>query len=572
MKVNVGELIVDSLRKYSVDHSFGIVASSIAEILDLLPLAGIKYYGARHEQWAGHMADSYTRISGKTSLVLAQSGAGVTNLVTAAATALRAFSPIIIISGGAQSEEKGKGTYQELDHVRIMSPVTKFSSSIPNPSRAQEIIRKAIVIARTPPKGPVYIEVPRDLFYEIVDYDAERVEDVQATFSPKEEITTKFIELVNNSIKPIVLAGGGVIWSGASKLLEEFSSTFKVPVVSTYSHNDVMDNSNYLWLGSIGRAGSKAAMKVYSMSDLIIALGTRMDSFTFLPYYGFKYDNSNAKVIQVDIDPQIIMNKSKGLEMGVVSDIKEFLGGVMKYVKEKGVKINEREQWIRDCIKLREEWRRELESQGITGKIGGNGLYPTIEEVYRELRKHLSKEAIVILDVGASPSLAYTYLEFTSSPSLLTPNPVGGLGFSIPAAIGAKIASPKRDVLAILGDGAFTMELPSLITSIEYNTNIKVLVMDNSAWGSEKNYQKIYYDSRYVGSDIKNPDLAKIAEDIGFKASVVESKGQMSSYIEEMLKSRESHVLIVKVDPNWFPPPARIDVVKKPKRGLFNLT
>jgi len=182
MKVNVGELIVDSLRKYSVDHSFGIVASSIAEILDLLPLAGIKYYGARHEQWAGHMADSYTRISGKTSLVLAQSGAGVTNLVTAAATALRAFSPIIIISGGAQSEEKGKGTYQELDHVRIMSPVTKFSSSIPNPSRAQEIIRKAIVIARTPPKGPVYIEVPRDLFYEIVDYDAERVEDVQATF------------------------------------------------------------------------------------------------------------------------------------------------------------------------------------------------------------------------------------------------------------------------------------------------------------------------------------------------------------------------------------------------------
>lgn len=251
IRVNGAEALVDTLRKLGVDTSFGIVGSSLLEVFDLLPKAGVRYYGARHEEFAGHMADAYSRISGKPSLCIVQNGAGLTNTVTAAATAYYAHSPVIFLSGAPMSTTIGRNTYQEADHVSIMKPVTKMSERPLRPDRIAEATKRAYRYATSGVPGPVHIDIPRDFLYEMVEYDRSKPKLIYGAKTPPLESVEEIAVVLKRAKHPVILAGGGVVISGASGAVKSFSNEFGIPVCSTYMHSDVVDNDYDLMLGAI---------------------------------------------------------------------------------------------------------------------------------------------------------------------------------------------------------------------------------------------------------------------------------------------------------------------------------
>lgn len=563
MKANGGEIVVDTLKRMGIDYAFGIVGSALLEVFDLLPEAGINYIGARHEQWAGHMADAYGRIKGKPAVCLVQNGAGLTNMVTASETARLAHSPMVVISGAPLSKSIGKGTYQETDHVSVMKPVTKWSSLVMRPDRINEMIATAIRLAATPIFGPTHVDIPRDFLYELVEYD--RGEDVipaTSVFPDKESIKLA-TDIILSSRRPIIVAGGGVILDDASIYVESLSELLGAPICATYTHNDAVRNDYPLMTGTLGRAGSKAAMEAYRRADCIIALGTRLDDFTFVPYYGFEYRNSSAKVIHVDLNPMNI-GRSVKVTIGIASSVKGFLIQLLEELKGRGLKPNT--EYTREIQELVALWEKEVMSDD---QVEKSDTF-TIRTAYKVIKDLFPRNSIITTDIGASPSYAYTLLKYYEPRTLLAPGPLGGVGFSIPAAMGAKIARPDKQVFALLGDGAFTMELPALITAVEYGIPIKAVVFDNSAWGAEKANQQFFYSSRFIGTNLRNPDLESVAKSIGVHTVTVDSSETLLTGFKELKESEHPSVLLVRIDPNWFPLPARRDALRKPSRGLFS--
>ena len=562
IRVNGAEALVDTLRKFGVDTSFGIVGSSLLEVFDLLPKAGIKYYGARHEQFAGHMADAYSRISGKPSLCIVQNGAGLTNTVTASATAYYAHSPVIFLSGAPMSTTVGRDTYQEADHVSIMKPVTKMSERPLRPGRIAEAAKRAYRYATSGVPGPVHIDILRDFLYEMVEYDSSKPKLIEGAKTPPPESMKELASALKRAKHPVILAGGGVVISNASDAVKSFSKEFGIPICSTYMHNDVVDNDYDLMLGAVGRGGSVAAMNFMRNSDLVLALGTRLDEFTFVPYYNFSYTPEDAVWIQVNEDPDTL-DRSRRVDYAVMADVKQTLYGLSKALRSSGFKKN---KTVLSEVKAEKSGYAKL----LAEMYGKPHSKLTAPDVYLALRKHLPRDFIATVDIGATPAYAYSLLGYHANKSLIATGPFAGIGFSIPAALGAKIAAPKRSVYAFVGDGAFTMELPALITSVEYNISINVVVCDNGEWGAEKANQRDFYDGRYVGTNLKNPYLADVVRALGGNPTIVDRKDDLDKAIKEAFMRKGLNVLIAKVDPKDLPAPARKDALKKPERGLFN--
>lgn len=562
IKVNGAEALVGTLKKLGVDTSFGIVGSSLLEVFDLLPKAGIRYFGARHEQFAGHMADAYSRITGKPSLCIVQNGAGLTNTVTASATAYYAHSPVIFLSGAPMSTTVGRNTYQEADHVSIMKPVTKMSERPLGPGRIAEATKRAYRYATSGVPGPVHIDILRDFLYEMVEYDKSKPKLIYGAMSPPPESAEEIALALKRAKHPVILAGGGVVTSGASDTVKSFSKEFGIPICSTYMHNDVVDNDYELMLGAIGRGGSMAAMNFMLKSDLVLALGTRLDEFTFVPYYDFQYAPESAVWIQVNEDPDTL-DRSRRVDYAVMADVSQTLYALTKAMRSSGFKKNKATH-----AEVKAEKARHIKQ--LAEAYGRPHQKLTAPDVYLALRKRIPRDFIATVDIGATPAYAYSLLEYHASKSLIATGPFAGIGFSIPAAIGAKIAAPRRSVYAFVGDGAFTMELPALITSVEYGIGINVVVCDNGEWGAEKANQRDFYEGRYVGTNLKNPDFAEVVRALGGNPTVVEKKEELDKAVKGAFEHKGLNVLIAKVDPKDLPAPARKDALKKPVRGLFH--
>ena len=315
-------------------------------------------------------------------------------------------------------------------------------------------------------------------------------------------------------------------------------------------------------LGAIGRGGSLAAMNFMLKSDLVLALGTRLDEFTFVPYYDFQYAPEGAVWIQVNEDPDTL-DRSRWVDYAVMADVSQTLYALSKAMRSFGFKKN---KMILNEVKA-EKSRHMKQLAETYGRPHQNLTAP---DVYLALRKRLPRDFIATVDIGATPAYAYSLLEYHASKSLIATGPFAGIGFSIPAAIGAKIAAPKRSVYAFVGDGAFTMELPALITSVEYGIGINVVVCDNGEWGAEKANQRDFYEGRYVGTNLKNPDFAEVVRALGGNPTVVERKEELDKAVKEAFERKGLNVLIAKVDPKDLPAPARKDALKKPLRGLFH--
>ena len=560
------EALIESLRVEGIKRLFGIVGSAYVDVLDLTPKAGIRFIGVRHEQSAAHMADAYARVTNTPGVCIVQNGPGATNLVTGIAAAYHAHSPVMAITPSPLSSQILTNAYQEANHVSIFSSITKWATQVNRADRIPEFMRTAFRAAMSGGKGPVLVDIPRDFFYEVVNVEIFEKENYRQTNVGGGDPTAieKIAEYLLEAENPIIIAGGGVTWSDCTKDLLELAELLTIPVVTSYGHNDAVPSDHPLVVGSLGRGGSKAAMQICSKADVILAAGSRIGPFTSLPYYDFDYLTPKSKIIQIDIDPCQI-GRYLPVEVGLAVDVKHAVRSILASVKKmakKPIPVNAaRTETIGQA---KSEWESEMAASF-------SEVHPIKPQfVYRILNEVIPRDAIVTLDLGSLTGFAYSLLKFHEPRTLIAPLGFGNVGFGYPAGLGAKIARPEKTVVSIVGDGAFSMSIHEVMTAVQEEIPIVAIILNNSAWGAEKANQMYFYDQRYIGTELVNPDFAKVAQDMGAYGDRVETAGEIKSAVAKAIQQDKPAVIDIIVDPKEFSLPARRDALKKPVRRIYS--
>jgi thiamine pyrophosphate-dependent acetolactate synthase large subunit-like protein len=552
-----GQTVIELLKAEQVRHIFGIVGSSFLDVLDTLyDDKSVEYVNVRHEQGAAFMADGLARITGSPAVCLVTSGPGATNLLTGIAGAYAAHSPVVAIAGGPASGHYHRDAFQEFDLVSIFRPVTKLSIQVNKPERIPEILRHALRSAMTGRKGPVFVDIPRDMLNDQV---------IQAEIGPATSYRPahpqpphpaaiqEAVRWLRHAERPLLLVGGGVTWSGASELIARLSTRLGLPMVTAYGRNDAVDNSHPLYVGPLGRAGAPEAGAACRRADLLLVVGSRLGHFT--TYYDDRYIERGARIVQIDVDGREI-GRIYPVALGIQADAAEAVSALLAACPEEsafadGAIARDREVWQREAQELRARRAARLSQEA---DLHAQPIKP--QRVYAELRRALPPETIVTLDAGAAPAYGYDRLTFSRPRTFLTPLDLGGLGFAFPAALGAKLARPTTPVLAIHGDGGFLMNAQELETAVRHRIAAVALVLNNNAWGSEKAYQKYFYQGRYIGADITNPRFDRYADLFGAQGHYVEHADQIGDAVTAALRGDRPAVVEVPIDPDELPAPA----------------
>lgn len=562
VKMSVSEAIVEQLLAEGVEYMAGIVGSAFMDLLDLLPTAGIKFIPVRDEHTAGHMMDAYGRISGKVGVCIGQNGPGITNLVTSVATANHAHTPMLVIGPSAGSPTVGWDGFQEVDQVSIFKPITKAAFRIPHPSRAAECIRTAFRIAYAE-RGVVYVDVPRDYFYgELEDeiLPPHKYRTVTPT-APDPESLNKAASILAEAKKPVIISGRGVVDADAVEVVAKIAEYLTAPVATSYLHNDAFPANHELWVGPIGYMGSKAAMYAIKDADVILAIGCRLSVFGTLPQYDIEYFTGNQRIIQIDINPKQI-GRRHPVELGIVGDARIAAQEIFARLKAQGERKPDEER-LAEIRKLKTEWEEEIKSLAMKE---GNPINP--RRALYEIANALPEDCIVTTDIGNVSSTANSYLKFNKPRKHIACLTMGNTGFAYQAALGAKLAAPDCPVLAIVGDGAWGMSFYEVMTAVEQNLPVIACVFNNGCWGAEKKNQIDFYNSRFYGVDIQEPNWAELAKVMGAKGLRIERPEDIREALDEAFKSEQPVVLEFIVDGTQLAPPFRKDALALPKRYL----
>ncbi len=551
-KLSAGQAVVEALISEEVRYIFGVVGSSYLEILDAMyGRRDIQFVGCRHEQGAGFMALGYARITQQPGVCLAQNGPGVTNLVTNAAAALLCHTPMVILGGAPMMSQMYLNSFQELDQMNIFRPVCKAVIQVNRSERIPEILRHAFRVATSGRKGPVYVDLPRDLLndknldVEILNPSKYRPEQRQQGDS---SIISKAVKLLRVARRPVILAGGGVVWSGADQEVTNLSDVMLAPIVTSYEHNDAVRSNHPMYMGAVGRAGSPEASHALAEADVILSLGSRLGHFT--SFYDNRFIPKSAKIIQIEIDQQEI-GRFYPVEIGILGDVKAIANQIMLELKDNYFSVQETE-WknkIRDLIRRR---KNRLESESL---LNDHPMKP--QRVYAELRRVLPETTAFVFDAGGCPAMGYDRLQYFGPRKMFGTLDLGCIGSALPQAIGVKMGMPNLPVVSISGDGGFFMNIQELETAVRWRVPVLNIVMNNESWGSEKAYQKFLYDGRYVEADITNPRYDQLAELCGARGFYVTKPEDISSTIEEALECSMPSVVEIPVDPEELPYPAR---------------
>ncbi|MCX8169646.1 MAG: biosynthetic-type acetolactate synthase large subunit, partial [Candidatus Methanomethyliaceae archaeon] len=506
MKISGARAIVEALKKEKVEVIFGIPGGATIPFYDALLNSDIRHVLARHEQCAAHMADGYARVKGIPGVCTATSGPGATNLVTGLATAHMDSSPVIAITGQVPRSMVGKDAFQEADIVGIVNPITKYTFQIEYASQIPDVIRLAFIIASTNRKGPVLIDVPKDVQLEDVDFDyTERIKIkgyVVRTGEPHPYSIKRAIGLIMGSERPIILAGGGVIASNASEELIKFAELIMSPIVTTLMGKGAVPEDHPLCLGMVGMHGRIESNRAIEEADLIIAIGTRFGDRTTgkLDEFG-----RNAKIIHIDIDPAEI-GKNVKVDVPIVADAKKALAVLYSKLIEFGFSRKESE-WINRINYLKESFAPNYEEKG-------DGLKPS--KILKILRNILPKNAIITTGVGQNQMWTALHFKIFESRTFITSGGLGAMGFGLPAAIGAKVAAPDRAVFNIDGDGSFLMTEQDLATAVTEGIPIVSIILKNKSLGMVRQWQCLFCNKRYAYTNLGNlPDFVKLAEAYG---------------------------------------------------------
>ncbi len=546
-----GQAVVELLKAEGVRYIFGIVGATFLDVLDALyDDRSVEYINVRHEQAGAFMADGLARVTGLPGVCLVTSGPGATNLLTGVAAAYVAHSPVVVLVGGVSLEHVQKDAFQEFDLVSMFRPVTKLAVQIGKPDRIPELLRAALRAAMTGRRGPVFVEIPRDVLSDQVrDVAVREPLNYRVTHAqpPHPDAIREAVRLLRRSERPLLLVGGGVTWADANALVVRLSEEYGIPMITAYGRNDAVPNAHPFYLGPLGRAGSPEAAAACRRADVLLVLGSRLAHFT--THFDDRYIRPETALIQIDVDSRDI-GRYYPVAVGIQADAREACLALLEALARDGVRPTV-QAWRKETDTLRGQRHARLAEEA---RLDAKPLKP--QRVYAELRRVLPPETIVALDAGAAPAYGYDRLHFERPRTFLTPLDLGGLGFAFPTALGAKLGRPEAPVLAIHGDGGFLMNAQELETAVRHGINVVTVVMNNNCWGSEKAYQKHFYGGRYIGCDIGNPRYDAYARLFGAAGYYVDHPDQVGDALRAALSSGSPAVVEIPIDPEEFPVPA----------------
>ena len=557
-KMSGAKALVKALERENVRTIFGIVGGALLPVYDALCDSGIRHILVRHEQCAAHAADGYARASGKPGVCMATSGPGATNLVTGIATAYMDSSPIIAFTGQVNTYSPnssymiGRDAFQEADIIGITTPITKHNYQVEAASEIPKIVRAAFYIATTGRPGPVLIDLPKNTQTEIanVEFTSEiEIPGYKPIYNPHPIQVKRAATLLANAEKPMILAGGGVIISNASKELLTLAEMLMAPVCTTLMGKGCFPENHPLSIGNVGMHGTISANKLILEADVLLAVGTRFSDRTTGTLDDFCPD---ATIIHIDIDASEI-GKNVDVDVPIVSDAKKALTAICQ---ELARKISKRENttWFRRIQEFKESFQAEASIDG--------GVDLTPPRIMAELRRVLPLDSIVTTEVGQNQMWAALYFKALKPRTFISSGGLGTMGFGFPAAIGAKVASPEVPVVDIAGDGSFTMSERELACSVTEDIPVTVVVLNNSTLGMVAQWQRLFYERRYSAVDLGGiPDFVKLAEAYGAQGIRVGSLDEFSEAVRMAIRDNVTTVIDVPISPeeNVFPmvPPGK---------------
>ncbi len=562
-RMSPSEALVETLVAEEVKVVFGIVGSAFMDALDLFPPAGIRFVSVAHEQAAAHAADGLARVTGKPQVCIAQNGPGAANFISAITAAYWAHSPVVAVTPETGSMGIGTGGFQELDQMPWFQACTKFQVRVNRPERIAELARRCFYIAKAE-CGPTQLNIPRDYFYGDIDCEIFKTAEVTRG-SGSEADLDKAARLLAQASYPVILAGGGVTMADAIADTKALAEYLSAPVANTYLHNDSFPWDHELSVGPIGYCGSKAAMKTIAKADVVLALGTRLGPFGTLPQYDIDYWPQRAQIIQVDIDHRQL-GLSKPVNVAIAADAKEFATRALAKIKGNAAPLRPDSERLAQLKKEKAAWATELHQwASAPSKL----MHP--RRFLGELSAAVPKNSIVTTDVGNTCSMCNSYFSGGGPRGFLAPLSWGNCGIAYGVAMGAKLGEPNKPVFALQGDGAYGISgLSEIMTAVREEIPIIAVVFNNNQWAAEKKNQIDYYDNRFVGTNLKNPDFARLARDMGAEGFRIEDPKDVPEVVEAAVKSNKPVVIDAIIDggPEVLAEPFRRDALKKPVRHL----
>ncbi len=546
-KVTGSEAIILSLLNEGVKEVFGYPGGAIMPLYDELYKYEDKltHYLMRHEQGAVHAAQGFSRVSSKVGVCIATSGPGATNLITGIADAQVDSTPLVCITGQVPSQLLGTSGFQEIDIIGISMPVVKWNFQVTRAEEIPEALAKAFYIAASGRPGPVLIDITKDAQFGELDYVYKKCEGIRSYKPvPKLDITSvgKAATLINESKKPMILCGHGVLLSKAGKALLAFAEKTQTPVASTLLGLSAFPPTHPLYVGMLGMHGNYGPNLKTNEADLLIAVGMRFDDRVTgnLDKYA-----KQAKIIHIEID-QSEIDKNVKADVAVLADAKQALQAITALVDD-----SKRESWIqefKDCEAIESE------------KVGNPELYPSsgpikMAEVINLISEQTKGEAVLVTDVGQHQMIGNRYYKFNTCNSIVTSGGLGTMGFALPSAFGAGVGDKKRQIIAVAGDGGIQMTIQELGALAQYKIPVKVVILNNSFLGMVRQWQQLFFDKRYASTEMVNPDFVAIAKGYGIESAHIEERESLTQGLEKMLAHDGPYVLEIKVEQeeNVFP-------------------
>ena len=547
MKMTTEEAFVKVLQAHGIEHSFGIIGSAMMPISDLFPKAGIKFWDCAHEGSAGMMSDGYTRATGKMSMMIAQNGPGITNFVTAVKTAYWNHTPLLLVTPQAANKTIGQGGFQEVEQMKLFEDMVCYQEEVRDPSRVAEVLARVVAQAKRQ-SAPAQLNIPRDMWTKVVDIEIPEPIEFEHSSGGGKSVSDA-AKLLSEAKNPVILNGAGVVLSkGGISASIKLAEQLDAPVCVGYQHNDAFPGNHPLFAGPLGYNGSKAAMQLIKEADVVLCLGTRLNPFSTLPGYGLEYWPSEAKIIQVDINPDRI-GLTKKVSIGIVGDAGKVAMDIFSQLSETAGDINREARKV-NIAETKSKWAQQLSSMdhedddpGTTWNQRARADKPdwmSPRMAWRAIQAALPRNAIISSDIGNNCAIGNAYPSFEEGRKYLAPGLFGPCGYGLPSVVGAKIGCPDVPVVGFSGDGAFGIAVNELTAIGRGNwPAVTQIVFRNYQWGAEKRNTTLWYQDNFVGTELNyEVSYAGIAEACNLKGVVARTMEDLTAALNQAIKDQ----------------------------------
>ena len=575
MKMTTEEAFVKVLQMHGIENAFGIIGSAMMPISDLFPQAGITFWDAAHECNAGMMADGFTRATGKMSMMVAQNGPGITNFVTPVKTAYWNHTPLLLVTPQAANKTLGQGGFQEVEQMALFKDMVAYQEEVRDPTRIAETLNRVILQAKRA-SAPAQINIPRDFWTQVIDIELPAIVEFERP-SGGEDAISQAAALLSDAKFPVLLNGAGVVIGGAIDASMKLAERLDAPVCCGYQHNDAFPGSHPLFVGPLGYNGSKAGMELIAKADVVLALGTRLNPFSTLPGYGIDYWPKDAKIIQVDINPDRI-GLTKPVSVGIVGDAKKVAISILDKLastagdsgrsSRKELIATTKSAWAQELTSL----DHEDDDPGTTWNERARDREPkkmSPRMAWRAIQSALPKDAIISSDIGNNCAIGNAYPTFEEGRKYLAPGLFGPCGYGLPSIMGAKIGRRDVPVVGFAGDGAFgiSMNEMSAIGREEWPA-ITMVIFRNYQWGAEKRNTTLWFEDNFVGTELdQQVSYAGVAKACGVEGVAVSTMDELRDALAKAVDAQmnDGVTTFIEVLLNQeLGEPFRRDAMKKP--------